>query len=422
MGNMPVGANIPLAQVPADFEYIAQTVVPEDSSTITRGIYWRRSGANPRVGVHLMHPRLDQSLNYNILPLVEAGYAVLGRGGRWPNNDIETTHEHLLLDVAAGVRRLRELGCEQVVLVGNSGGAGLATFYQAQARTEPPGRLTATPAGDPIDLNRYDMPAADGIALIGCHPGEGVLMRRWLDPSMVDEADPFLTDSALDMYDAGNGFRIPPEPSAYDQHFLTSFHAAKEGRAQRLEELARTRAARRREARRRAEEMTGRNEALAQHFRRIAEFPDHLRIVRALAWPAWVDPSIEPEEGRDVCLYNNHLRPDLENYRTFHAAYLTPEAYLSTWSGMSGRAQTRARLAEIPDPLIIVHYAADGVCHIKDAREMFQASPAKDKQFVLVPATDHYGFKVLGPHERGPRNFEGVHAIVDWMKKRFPPN
>jgi hypothetical protein len=53
---------------------------------------------------------------------------------------------------------------------------------------------------------------------------------------------------------------------------------------------------------------------------------------------------------------------------------------------------------------------------------MFQASPAKDKQFVLVPGTDHYGFKVLGPHDRGPRNLEGVHAIVDWMKKRFPPN
>lgn len=419
MGGMRSGANFLLEDAPAGIEHLAQTIVPQDTHAITRGIFWRPAGKRPRVGVHIMHPRNDQSLNYNVLPLVKAGYAVLGRGGRWPNSDIATTHEHVLLDVAAGVRRLREHGCEQVVLLGNSGGAALAAYYQAQARTEPPGRRTATPAGDPIDLNRFDMPPADAIALIAGHPGEGFSLNRWLDPSMLDEADPFLVDPELDMYDAANGFRVPPEPSRYAPEFLARFYAAQKERAARLEAIARQRVARRREAARRAGEAAERS--LAQHFERRAQFPDHLRVVRTLAYPAFVDPSIEPEDERDVCSYNNDPRPDLANYRTFHSAYLTPEAYLSTWSGISGLARTADRLAEVSDPTLVVHYKGDSVCHIRDARAMFEASAAADKDLVLIPGADHYGYRILGPHQRGDRVSGGTDAVVSWMEKRFTP-
>lgn len=419
MAGMRSGANFLLADVPAGVDYLAQTISPQDSGAITRGIFWRPTGKRPTVGVHIMHPRNDQSLNYNVLPLVKAGYAVLGRGGRWVNNDIATTHEHVLLDVAAGVRRLHELGCERVVLLGNSGGAALAAYYQSQARIAPPGRHTTTPAGDPIDLNRYDMPSADGIALVGGHPGEGFSLRRWLDPSMLDEADPFLVDPALDMYDPDNGYRIPPEPSRYAAAFLEGFYAGQQARALRLEAIARQRVARRREAAARAKELAGQNPRLAQHFERRAQFPDHMRIMRTLAYPAFVDPAIEPEDERDICSYNNDTRPDLANFRTFHSAYLTPEAYLSTWSGISSRASTAERLAETPEPTIVVHYKGDSVCHIRDARMMFEASAAKDKSFVLVPGADHYGYRILGPHQRGDRVPDGCDALVAWMETRF---
>jgi hypothetical protein len=52
----------------------------------------------------------------------------------------------LILDVAAAVKRLRQAGCEKVVLLGMSGGSSVAPFYQRQARTASPGRLTDTPA------------------------------------------------------------------------------------------------------------------------------------------------------------------------------------------------------------------------------------------------------------------------------------
>src|SRR6202044_294943 len=88
----------------------------------SRGHLYVPVAKRTRIGVHIMHPRTDQSFNYNVPPLVEAGCMVLARAGRWVNNDTDTVHETLLFDVAAGVRLLRERGCDTVVLLGNSGG------------------------------------------------------------------------------------------------------------------------------------------------------------------------------------------------------------------------------------------------------------------------------------------------------------
>ena len=56
------------------------------------------------------------SRHYATPALIAAGYAVFGQNSRWLNNDALCVHETLLLDVAAGVRFLRERGFERVVL------------------------------------------------------------------------------------------------------------------------------------------------------------------------------------------------------------------------------------------------------------------------------------------------------------------
>lgn len=420
MSAIPKGANFLLKDVPAGIELILLTFTSQDAA-VSRGLFYRPAGKRPKVGVHVMHPKTDQSQNYNILPLVKAGYAVLGRAGRWVNNDIGTIHEKVLLDVAEGVKHLRAQGCEQVVLLGNSGGGTLASFYQSQALTAPPGRLTDTPAGDPFDLNRYDLPAADGIVLIGAHLGEGHALRHWLDPSLTDEGDVFSVDPSLDMYSFDNGFRVPPAPSRYSADFLQRFHAAREARARRLDDLARSRIARRREAAAQAKALAARGEqgALLQSLERRAAFPDHLVILRALCDPAWLDTSIEPDD-RDVCAFNNEARPDLANYGPAHSPISTPEAFLSTWSGLSSRADTVACLRRVTTPLLAVHYAGDGTTRLSQARAMSDACAAADKRLVVIRHADHYGFRITGPHQRGPRMSEGTDAVVAWMKERFP--
>src|SRR5438309_2021232 len=92
------GANFRLSDVDSNIEFEAVGLVARDGG-LSRGVLYRRREARPVVGVHLMHPRTDQSQNYNILPLVRAGCLVLGRAGRSVNNDMATEQERLLFDV-----------------------------------------------------------------------------------------------------------------------------------------------------------------------------------------------------------------------------------------------------------------------------------------------------------------------------------
>src|SRR5258708_21015716 len=101
----------------------------------------------------------------------DGGVVVVGEEGGRPNNDKMATHEALLADIAAAVRHLRERGYGKVIFLGYSGGGSVYSLYQAQALTTPPGRLTDTAAGDSFDLNRFDLPPADGMMFVGSHLG-----------------------------------------------------------------------------------------------------------------------------------------------------------------------------------------------------------------------------------------------------------
>lgn len=155
-------------------------------------IYHRPSGRQPKTAFLFMHPRGGNVSHFALDPLARRGYGALGMGSRSMNRT--GIHEELLLDVAAGVKFLRDRGAERVILAGHSGGGSLLAFYQAQAETAPPNRIKETPAGDPPDLNKYDLPKADGFVTLNAAEGEGIHFTHHLDPSLVDETDPFSYD------------------------------------------------------------------------------------------------------------------------------------------------------------------------------------------------------------------------------------
>jgi len=202
-----------------------------------------------RTVVCMMHPKADMSRHYAVPALVDAGFAAFGHNSRWVNNDELCVHESLLLDVAAGIHHLRAIGFEHIILLGNSGGGSLYAFYQAQASTSPPGRLSETPAGDPIDLNRFDLPPADGFIHLAAHLGEGKILMSMIDPSVTDEADPLSCDPRLDPFNPDNGYRQPPESSRYSPSFVDAYRRAQRARVERIDAIARAALARRREAR-----------------------------------------------------------------------------------------------------------------------------------------------------------------------------
>src|SRR5215472_6814057 len=125
---------------PTDFDDIdpavQQTVVQlyGANGAKSRGILYMPANRTPRTAVIMAHPRGDFFQHYSILYWIEAGFAAFAQNTRYLNNDSMMLHENLLIDLAAGIRFLRdERGFEYIVMLGNSGGGSLFAYYDAEA-------------------------------------------------------------------------------------------------------------------------------------------------------------------------------------------------------------------------------------------------------------------------------------------------
>jgi pimeloyl-ACP methyl ester carboxylesterase len=375
------------------------------------------TGPNKTV-VCFMHPQADMSRHYAIAALTAAGYAAFGHNSRYLNNDSLCVHENLLLDVAAGVRFLRQRGFEHIVLCGNSGGGSLYAFYIAQSVTAPPARLTQTPAGDPLDLNAFDLPPVDGYINLAAHLGEGKILMQMIDPSVTDENDPLSCDAALDPFNPDNGYRQPPESSHYAPDFVARYRAAQRTRVQRLDDIARGYLKQRGAARRAmgANDFVTRPWATQASALRGAVLCPYMVIYRTEADLRAFDLSLDPSERDAGSLFS--YRPDLTNYMEFGFSRVqTPRAWLSTWSGLSSNADVVQNAPKIMVPALVVHYRGDNAIFPSDARAVFEALGSTDKHLASAPG-DHYGFGI-GTQERSGAP-QALGQIVAWLKVRFP--
>ncbi|MGE0798035.1 MAG: alpha/beta hydrolase [Lautropia sp.] len=280
-----------------------------------------------RTAAIVMHPASNFMGHYLLEPLAAAGITALGLNSRYVNNDTQLIMERVIQDLGAGVRHLRQLGYQKILLIGNSGGAAICAFYQAQAEN-----LTVfeTVAGDPIDMTPADLPPADGIVLTAAHPGRSRLFAEWLDPSVIDERDAFAADPALDMFNPDNG---PP----FDRGWLARYRAAQLERNARLERWARAELARVR--------------ALPHG---ISDFS--FLIYRTGADPRHLDPTIDPNDRPPGTIWGN---PRQLNYGANNIGrYTTLTAYLSQWSA-STRADGPTNLALTSVPVLAIEHSAD---------------------------------------------------------------
>ena len=199
----------------------------------TNGFLYARGGE--KTVVCIMHPREFLASHYMIPALLAAGCAAWTQASRSVGNDLRLEHEIVLHDVAAAMVWLRAQGFEKIVLLGNSGGAGLYTFYNQQSLLAPERRIAHTPAGRPTGLAKADMPPADGLVLLAAHPGQGKVLQNGIDPCVINEADPFDVEASLDFLSPANGFRDRPEGSSYAPDFVERHRAGQLARLERLD-------------------------------------------------------------------------------------------------------------------------------------------------------------------------------------------
>ncbi|MTD54937.1 alpha/beta hydrolase family protein [Amycolatopsis pithecellobii] len=352
----------------------------------------RRPAGGARVVASLMHPRQDVTHHLLVPELLRRGYAVWTQTARSPNNDISLVHEQALLDVAAGQQFLVSRGYEATVTVGHSGGATLFAFYQQEAAKSPRDRLAAAPSGLPVDLPGADLPVPDAAVFLAPHPGQGVLLQRLIDPSVTDESDPRSVDPALDLYAPENGFAPPPESSTFDEGFLTRYRAAQAERVRRLDQLAR-------------EHLAGPD----------AELAKVMVIYRTDAEPRSVDLSIDSNDRPYGSLFGR--TPHRANYRLpGFARVTTPEAWLSTWSATTSRANLLRNAPGVTSPTLLVELTGDQACFPSDAKAVHDAFGATDKTHVRVPGL-HFG----QPLRRGETSgmARAAEQIGDWLTQHF---
>jgi pimeloyl-ACP methyl ester carboxylesterase len=388
----------------------------------SRGILYMPPKRTPRTVIIMAHPRGDFFQHYSIPYWVEAGFAAFAQNTRYLNNDSMMLHENLLIDLAAGIRFLREeRGFDHIVMLGNSGGGSLFAYYDAEARKPKGSRVEAPPGGGPPDLNKFELPAADGFILLAAHLGQGKVLMGSIDPAVVDEHDPFASDPALDMYDEHNGFKTPPAESRYDGEWLRTYRAAQRARVARIDAIARRHIEEARNARAaaRADGFGAQPADYRNYMQRRMTAPRIMLVYRTLANPNYHDLTLDASERVLGSIFA--ARPDLINYHAFGLGHVvTPEAWLSTWSGLSSHAYLERNLPRVTVPTLVVAANADQDIFLSDVRAEFELSAASDKRLEFVEGADHF-MRAGGSKARDDPRRRLMRLLTEWTRERFTP-
>jgi len=323
-----------------------------------QGVYWTPDGEpQPKVAFIATHYNVDFSEHYLAPYLAEQGYGFLGWNTRYRGVEGWFLLEHALIDIAAGVRWLRdEAGVETLVLLGNSGGGSLMAAYQSQATSPSIEPVAGMKLPDAV----FELPPGDLYVSLQAHIGRPEVLTDWFDPSVTDESDPLSCDPTLDMYNPGNGPPFAPE-------FVTRYRAAQKARNDRITDWT-----------------LAELERLQASGGWDRNFPVH----RVWADLRYLDPALDPS---DRPLNTCYLGPPQWANRSPYgiAASCTLRTWLSMWSLRTSHCRGVPHLQRISLPSLVIQSTADTGVFPVDAHAIHDALGSADKRLELI-AGDHY--------------------------------
>lgn len=331
----------------------------------------------------IVHPTSNFLGHYALEPLASHGVTAVGMTTRYAGNDTSLLFENCVLDIASAVRLLRERGYTKIVLVGNSGGGGLAALYQSQAERP---TLRSTPAGDPPDLTAADLPPVDGLIMLMAHPGRAQVYTEWLDPAIVDESDPAKRDSTLDMFSVRNG---PP----YSQEFLKRYRSQQVPRNRRIREW-----------------ILDRLKSLAAQKPSYDDFP--FVVHGTCADPRFLDLGLDPSDRSPGTLWGDAYTANFAPATL--GRYASARSWLSQWSLDDSQGHGLRHLPYVSVPVQVIYGTADTAAFPSHAQSLYDAVTHQNKEIVPLHGATHY-------FTDQPRHVERcVQEMVRWADQLRP--
>lgn len=345
------------------------------------GVLLRPVDRASRALLVFMHPASMLQLLPLPRRLAELGCHVLCAGSRYQRNDTALIMENVLIDLGAYIRVAKEeWGYDRVALCGWSGGGSLSVLYQAQAERP---TITATPAGDPVDIPGAGLIPADALLSMAAHYSRGRLLAEWIDPSVRDEFNPDDRDPVLDIY-AGS------EKSPFDPEFISRYRAAQLARIRRitarvLETL---------------EELKGRDGREVERG-----FVTH----RTMADLRFLDPAIEPNGRRPGWSYLGN--PETVNSGPVGLGrFSTLRSWLSQWSIDHSRADSIACGPDVTVPFLALECGADDAVPQRHTRLVHDSMGSADRTMIVVEGANHY---FAGQPEKLD---EATGIVLQWLR------
>ena len=150
-----------------------------------------------------------------------------------------------------------------------------------------------------------------------------------------------------------------------------------------------------------------------------AAFQPVMTVYRTMANLNYVDAALDPSQRGYGSLLSD--RPDLMNFQlSGFGRVQTPDAWLSTWSGLSSNANLLKNGSAITEPVVMVNAGRDlDVYPDTHSKAIFSALGSTDKTYLDFPDKLHY----FEPDE-GEADNAGALAqmaqLVPWLQSRVP--
>jgi pimeloyl-ACP methyl ester carboxylesterase len=344
------------------------------------GVRFTPKGKPSRTLAVFMHPSSTLQLLPMPQALAKAGIHVLCAGSRFAKNDTPLIMEKVVLDLGAYIRRAREQwGYEKIVLCGWSGGGSLALFYQSQA--EKPS-ITQTPGGDPVEVK--NLIPADAMIFQAAHLSRARMLSEWIDPSVIDEADPDRRALELDIYNP----ECPNQPP-YSKDFVERFRQAQLSR------------------------MRNKTAWVKDTLKKLKgdELERGFVTYRTMCDPRFMDPAVDPNDRKPRWCYLG--KPETANTGPVGIGrFSTLRAWLSQWSVDDSNADGVKCARSVSVPLLAIENSADDAVPQPHVRMIHDAAASRDKSFHLIKGATHY-------YQGQPELLkQAVELCVGWMARQ----